>query len=170
MTCPTEQCSTISIMTSNRFPPSRATCLSLARPASDSLAYVFLNVLFLSMTFRFSVSSDLVTSMSNSSANIAVASEADISANVSGLSEIISNLTDVGYASNTWIDNVSYKGFSGSYTVKKLDALVPGAVDGNVIKVSAWVSEEGVLRRVRLEGALTSDDSASAIRTFDSTK
>jgi hypothetical protein len=32
------------------------------------------------------------------------------------------------------------------------------------------VYDEGVLRRVRLEGALTSDDSASAIRTFDITK
>ena len=102
--------------------------------------------------------------------NIADASEADISANVSGLSDILSNLTDVAYASNTWIDNVSYKGFSGSYTVKKLDALVPGAIDGNVIKVSAWVSEEGVLIRVRLEGALTNDDSDSATRTFDISK
>ncbi len=102
--------------------------------------------------------------------NISVASDADISDKAPAFSDIISNLTDVGYASNTWIDNVSYKGVSGSYTVKGIDALVPGAVDGNVIKVSAWVSDEGVLRRVRLEGALTSDDSSSAIRTFDITK
>ena len=54
--------------------------------------------------------------------------------------------------------------------VKKLDDLVPGAIDGNVIKVSAWVSEEGVLIRVRLEGALTNDDSNSATRTFDISK
>ena len=119
---------------------------------------------------QLGTASSLEVTVTTDPENIAVASEADISANVSGLSEIISNLTDVGYTSNTWIDNVSYKGFSGSYTVKKLDALVPGAVDGNVIKVSAWVSEEGVLRRVRLEGALTSDDSASAIRTFDISK
>ena len=99
--------------------------------------------------------------------NITVASEADISANVSGLSDIISNLTEVTYASNTWINNVSYKGVSGSYTVKGLDALVPGAVEGNVVKASVWVSDEGALKRVRLEGALTSNDSDSAIRTFD---
>ena len=102
--------------------------------------------------------------------NISVASDADISDKAPAFSDIISNLTDVGYASNTWIDNVSYKGVSGSYTVKGIDALVPGAVDGNVIKVSAWVSDEGVLRRVRLEGAITSDDSASATRTFDISK
>ena len=37
----------------------------------------------------------------------------------------------------------------------------------NVIKVSAWISDEGVLWRIRLEGALTSDDSVNAVRTFD---
>ena len=84
--------------------------------------------------------------------------------------DIISNLENVEYVSSTWIDNVSYKGVSGSYTAQGLTTLVPGAVDGNVIKVSAWVSDEGDLRRIRLEGALTSDDSASAVRTFDITK
>ena len=65
---------------------------------------------------------------------------------------------------------VSYKGVSGSYTAQGLTTLVSGAADGNVIKVSAWVSDEGDLRRIRLEGALTSDDPASAVRTFDITK
>ena len=119
---------------------------------------------------QLSSASNLKVTVTTDPENITVASEADISANVSGLSDIISNLTEVTYASNTWIDNVSYKGVSGSYTAKGLDALVPGAVEGNVVKASVWVSDEGAVKRVRLEGALTSDDSDSAIRTFDITK
>ncbi len=119
---------------------------------------------------QLSSASNLKVTVTTDPENIAVASEADISANVSGLSDIISNLTEVTYASNTWINNVSYKGVSGSYTVKGLDAFVPGAVEGNVVKASVWVSDEGALKRVRLEGALTSNDSDSAIRTFDITK
>ena len=119
---------------------------------------------------QLSTASSLKVTVTTDPENISIASDADISANVSGLSDIISNLIDTENASSTWIDNVSYKGVSGSYTVKGLDTLVPGAVDGNVIKVSAWVSDEGALKRIRLEGALTSDDSASAIRTFDITK
>ena len=119
---------------------------------------------------QLSSASNLKVTVTTDPENITVASEADISANVSGLSDIISNLTEVTYASNTWINNVSYKGVSGSYTVKGLDALVPGAVEGNVVKASVWVSDEGAVKRVRLEGALTSDDSDSAIRTFDITK
>ena len=106
--------------------------------------------------------------------NISVASDSEIKDKASELpklfADIISGLTDVEHASNTWIDNVSYKGVSGTYTAQSLSTLVPGAVDGNIIKVSAWVSDKGVLRRISLEGALTSDDSASAVRTFDISK
>ena len=123
---------------------------------------------------QLGTASTLTVTVTTDPENIAVASDADIKNKASELpkhfSDIISNLSDVEYASSTWIDNVSYEGVSGSYTVKGLGTLVPGAIDGNVIKVSAWVSDEGGLRRVRLEGSLTSVDSASAIRTFDITK
>ena len=116
----------------------------------------------------------LTVAVTTDPANIAVASDADIKNKASELpkllADIISNLIDAENASSTWIDNVSYKGVSGTYTAQGLSVLVPGAVDGNVIKVSAWVSDEGALKRIRLEGALTSDDSANAVRTFDITK
>ena len=113
----------------------------------------------------------LTVTITTDPANISAASDSDIKDKASELPKlfagIVGNITDIKYASNTWIDNVSYKGVSGTYTAQGLSTLVPGAVDGNVIKISAWVSDEGVLRRIRLEGALTSDDSARAIRTFD---
>ena len=113
----------------------------------------------------------LTVTITTDPANISAASDSDIKDKASELpklfADIVGNITDIKYASNTWIDNVSYKGVSGTYTAQGLSTLVPGAVDGNVIKISAWVSDEGVLRRIRLEGALTSDDSARAIRTFD---
>ena len=113
----------------------------------------------------------LTVTITTDPANISAASDSDIKDKASELpklfADIVGNITDIKYASNTWIDNVSYKGVSGIYTAQGLSTLVPGAVDGNVIKISAWVSDEGVLRRIRLEGALTSDDSARAIRTFD---
>ena len=116
---------------------------------------------------QLGTASGLKVTVTTDSENTAVASDADISNNVSTFSDIINNMTDVTYASNTWIDNVSYKGASGSYTVKGIDVLVPGAIEGNVVKASVWVSDEGVLRRIKLEGALTSDDSDSSVRTFD---
>ena len=119
---------------------------------------------------QLGTASGLKVTVTTDSENTAVASDADINNNVSAFSDIINNMTDVTYASNTWIDNVSYKGASGSYTVKGIDVLVPGAIEGNVVKASVWVSDEGVLRRIKLEGALTSDDSDSSVRTFDITK
>ena len=116
---------------------------------------------------QLGTASGLKVTVTTDSENTAVASDADINNNVSAFSDIINNMTDVTYASNTWIDNVSYKGASGSYTVKGIDVLVPGAIEGNVVKASVWVSDEGVLRRIKLEGALTSDDSDSSVRTFD---
>ena len=74
------------------------------------------------------------------------------------LTQVINSLETISYASNTWINNVSYKGISGTTKSENLKDLVPDTVNGRSVKVTVWVTEDRIIKRLRVDGASTDSD------------
>jgi hypothetical protein len=55
----------------------------------------------------------------------------------------------------------------GTVRGEALAGLVPSADAGAMATVSIWVSDAGVVRRLRIEGALAPDDPDSSVRILD---
>ena len=83
------------------------------------------------------------------------------------LTQVINSLETISYASNTWINNVSYKGISGTTKSENLKDLVPDTVNGRSVKVTVWVTEDRIIKRLRVDGALTDSDTDQSKRTLD---
>ncbi len=83
------------------------------------------------------------------------------------LTSVLSNLEEVSYASNTWINNVSHKGIKGITKSDNMTSLVPGAVNGKSVEVTVWVAEDSTVKKVKLIGAISEDDSDQSARTFN---
>ena len=69
--------------------------------------------------------------------------------------------------SGAWIDNVQSRGVSGTVSGQQLVALIPSVVSDAKVNVNIWVDSEGLVRRVRIEGAIYPDDSSEAVRVLD---
>ena len=82
--------------------------------------------------------------------------EIEASEFASSLTAVFSSLEEVSYASNTWINNVSYKGIKGIEKSDNMTSLVPGAVNGKSIEVTVWITEEGTVKKLKLIGAILS--------------
>ena len=85
----------------------------------------------------------------------------------SSLTAVFSSLEAVSYASNTWIDNVSYKGIKGIAKSDNMTSLVSGAVNGKSIEVTVWITEEGTVKKLKLIGAISETDTDQSARTFN---
>ena len=66
-----------------------------------------------------------------------------------------------------WIDNRPKRGISGTVLGGDLGALVPAAVADARAAVTLWVDDEGRIRRLRIEGAVTPDDPPEAVRVLN---
>ena len=95
------------------------------------------------------------------------ATEIESSEFTSSLTSVLSNLEEVSYASNTWINNVSHKGIKGITKSDNMTSLVPGAVNGKSVEVTVWVAEDSTVKKVKLIGAISEDDSDQSARTFN---
>ena len=83
------------------------------------------------------------------------------------LSNLISGLENPDYGSNTWINNVSHKGFKGNVKSDLFQSLVPDIPTGANINLTIWVTDDSKLKRLQIEGPLSDTDAKDSIRTFE---
>ena len=85
------------------------------------------------------------------------------------ISSIINKMRDPIYTSNTWIDNVQYRGITGSIDSGELGTLIPEPILGNKTELTIFVSKDSNLKRLKITGPLTTDDPQDIVRTVDIT-
>ena len=88
---------------------------------------------------------------------------ADLGATLAGIAGAMQDPVD---APGEWIDNIRHRGISGAVLGQDIVALFPAAVPDARLALSVWVGEDDLIRRVRIEGAITSDDAQDAVRVL----
>jgi len=83
------------------------------------------------------------------------------------LSGIVSSLQNTGYVSNTWIDNVSHKGIKGNLKSDLLQGLVSDVPSSTDVNLTIWITDDHHIKRLKIEGALSTSDSSDSTRTFE---
>ena len=93
----------------------------------------------------------------------------DVAADVqpSAISDIVKAIEEPAHSTRQWIDNVSRLGIAGTVRGEVLTGLVPSADADATVTVKVWLSETGMLRRLRIEGAAATGDPADAVRVLD---
>ena len=66
-----------------------------------------------------------------------------------------------------WIDNRPHRGISGTVSRQALAALFPSAPTDGDVAVQIWVDDGGRVRRLRIEGAVMSDDAGDTVRVLE---
>ena len=80
------------------------------------------------------------------------------------LGDIALALQDPVDATRQWIDNLPHRGLSGTVLGQQLSALIPSADPGATVKLTLWLAEDGLIRRVRIEGPVAPNDPPEAVR------
>ena len=93
--------------------------------------------------------------------------EIEASEFTSSLTAVLGSLREISYASNTWINNVSYKGIKGITKSDNMTSLVPDALNGKSIEVTVWLAEDGTVKKIKLIGEISGADSNQSARTFN---
>ena len=83
------------------------------------------------------------------------------------LSGIVSSLQNTEYVSNTWIDNVSHKGIKGTVNSDLLQGLVSDVPSSTDLNFTIWITDDHHIKRLKIEGALSTSDSSDSTRTFE---
>jgi hypothetical protein len=93
----------------------------------------------------------------------------DVAADVqpSAISDIMKAIEESTHSTPQWIDNVSLRGIAGMVRGEVLSGLVPSANADATVTVKVWLSETGMLRQLRIEGAAATGDPANAVRVLD---
>jgi len=81
--------------------------------------------------------------------------------------EIVRALQDPVEATKVWIDNKPHRGLSGAVLGVDLASLMPGADPDARVTLSVWLGDDGMIRRVLIEGVVTSGDAPEAVRELD---
>ena len=85
----------------------------------------------------------------------------------SDIGAILKAIQEPQDTSNQWIDNVPHRGIAGTVQGEALASMVPSADADAIATVKIWVSDVGVVRQLRIEGALAPDDPDSSVRILD---
>jgi hypothetical protein len=88
----------------------------------------------------------------------------DLGATLAGIARA---LQDPAYTTIAWINNVQSLGVSGTVSGQQLVALMPSAAAEAQVTVKIWVDDQGLVRRVRIEGPVTPDDPQDMVRVLD---
>ena len=83
------------------------------------------------------------------------------------LASIARAIQDPADTTGAWIDNVQSRGVAGTVSGQQLVALIPSAVSDAKVSLTMWVDADGMVRRVRLEGAIVANDPPEAVRVLD---
>ena len=102
---------------------------------------------------------------------ISVISDKDAKSNpeslLNNLANIIKNLQEVEYGSNSWIDNISHKSIAGTVDSSILGAFVPNTLPNKTAVLTIWLTDDNSLKRMEIKGMLTETDTEQSKRTFD---
>ena len=85
----------------------------------------------------------------------------------STLYNIIKNIEDAKYGSNSWINNISHKSIVGTVDSSLIDILIPNLLTNKTAVVTIWLTDDNALKRMQIKGALTESDTGQSTRTFD---
>ena len=85
----------------------------------------------------------------------------------STLYNIIKNIEDAKYGSNSWINNISHKSIVGTVDSSLIDILIPNLLTNKTAVVTIWLTDDNALKRMQIKGALTESDTEQSTRTFD---
>ena len=88
----------------------------------------------------------------------------DLGATLAGVARALQDPADT---TSAWINNVQSRGVSGTVSGQQLIPLIPSAAPEASVTVKIWVDAESIVRRVRIEGAVTSDDPPDLVRVLD---
>ena len=83
------------------------------------------------------------------------------------LGNIALAIQDPADTTGAWIDNVRNRGVSGTVSGQQIAALIPSAAPEGSVTVTLWVDEQSIVRRVRIEGQVTSDDAPEMVRVLE---
>ena len=83
------------------------------------------------------------------------------------IGDVLKAIVEPAEAAGQWIDNISHRGISGTVMREALAGLVPSAAGDAQVTVLVWVSETGLVRQIRIEGAVDSGDPEGAVRVLD---
>ena len=103
--------------------------------------------------------------------DIPVISDIDVKSNSESLSStlanIIKNLQEAKYGSNSWINNISHKSIVGTVDSSLLDALIPNILSSKTGIITIWIDDDNALKKMEIKGILTESDTKESTRTFD---
>ena len=83
------------------------------------------------------------------------------------LSGIVSSLKNTEYGNNTWIENISHKGIKGTVKSDLLQGLVSDVPSSTDVNLTIWITDDHHIKRLKIEGALSTSDSSDSTRTFE---
>jgi hypothetical protein len=93
--------------------------------------------------------------------------------NVSGLGVTVSGLAkgiqDPTEAENQWIDNRPHRGISGTVSGSLVARLITSAAPDSTALLTLYLSEDGLVRRIRIEGPLAPGEPPESVRVLDLT-
>jgi hypothetical protein len=82
------------------------------------------------------------------------------------LAGILEGLQNPADGPRKWIENVPTRGFLGSVTGEQLKDLIPSAIPDATAAISLWIGEDGLIRRLEIQGPLTPDDVTTVVRVL----
>ena len=85
------------------------------------------------------------------------------------LGELARGLQDPVEASNMWIDNRPHRAISGTVSGSLLGGLFPAADPDDTAALTLYLSEDGLIRRIRVDGPLSPDEPPRSVRVLDLT-
>ena len=68
--------------------------------------------------------------------------------------DVVRALQDPVDAASVWIDNKPHRGLSGTVAGQRLSGLFPSVSSEASLSVTVWLGDDGLVRRVRVEGAV----------------
>ena len=83
------------------------------------------------------------------------------------LINIIKNIKEPKYGSNSWINNVSHKSITGSVDSSLLKSLIPNSLSEKKGLITIWLTNDNSLKRIQIKGIITDADTEDSTRTFD---
>ena len=103
--------------------------------------------------------------------NISVISDTEAKSNSDSLPasliNIMKNLKEIEYGSNSWINNISHKSITGTVDSSLLKSLIPNSLSDKTGSVTIWLTDDNSLKRIQIKGILTETDTEDSTRTFD---